>query len=88
MRNSNISEIDGSLIRGTLYTNSRDKICSIDFYHWSKGSYEKALDSAGFTDIKWSKYTKSSEMDTFFGKKKADESINNLPTIGLKCQKP
>ncbi len=78
---------DGSKIKCTLYTNSKRKICSVTVYHWNKDVYEQALIKFGFTNIKWYNLTKSKDADLILGKKRADEFMQALPSVGLSCTK-
>ena len=51
---------EGCVINVTLYANDKP-LCSFYNYHWEKKTYEDALRSAGFKDVRWRDITVSAK---------------------------
>lgn len=57
---------EGSVLKVVLYRDNCE-ICSFNNYHWGKETYEEALRTTGFKDIKWHKIIVSDEGIKKFG---------------------
>lgn len=54
--------IEGSTIRLFLYDQEGQEACSFAYYYWAPETYVTLLQQAGFTDIKWQKFSMPQEM--------------------------
>ena len=78
---------EGTPITLTVTSPSGDEKISFDIYHLSRATYEWALQSAGFKEIRWHYLEVSPEGIQEFGFEFWHDCINYPIIVGIECLK-
>ena len=84
LNNKNYFE-DGDILKCEI--RKEDKYVQFNFYYWSKETYTKLLQKAGFKNIRWVDPFVSEEGIQKFGRGYWDKLLKRPSAIGFTCQK-